>query len=50
MNDALNFALDDASRDAREYTTRIIRIYTNDGTGNVIYDRLDWEPKTPVGE
>lgn len=50
MNDALNFTLDDTSRDAREYTTRIIRIYTNDGTGNVIYDRLDWEPKTPVGQ
>jgi hypothetical protein len=28
----------------------MIRIYTNDGTGNVIYDRLDWEPKTPVGQ
>jgi len=54
MNDGLNFESPNPSpekhlawRDKREYTTRIIRIYTRGKQDQVIYDRLDWELKTP---
>ena len=61
MNDALNFRPGkDCNgrvrteqehlrwRDEREYTTRIIRIYSHGERDQVVYDRLDWEPKTPI--
>jgi ATPase family protein associated with various cellular activities (AAA) len=54
MNDALNFGdgrrTDDEHvrfRDNREYTTRIIRIYTHGERDEVKYDRLDWERRAP---
>lgn len=54
MNDALNFKPDGVPpdlhqqfRDKREYTTRVIRIYTRGAREKVKYDRLDWERKTP---
>src|ERR1700730_14185957 len=43
MNDALNME-DDG------YTTRIIRIYTQGESDRFVYDRLDWEPRTPQGD
>jgi hypothetical protein len=50
MNDALNFDYEGRTkdghtrfRDKREYTTRIIRIYTHGERDEVKYDRLDWE-------
>src|SRR6202171_469764 len=55
MNDALNFnhkgRTDEAHvrfRDEREYTTRIIRIYTHGERDQVQYDRLDWERRAPA--
>lgn len=54
MNDALNMRdegfLEDEHirwRDKREYTTRIIRIYTQGERDQIVYDRLDWEPQAP---
>lgn len=45
MNDALNLGATGDFRARTEYTTRIIRIYRHVERGEVVYDRLDWEPK-----
>lgn len=47
MNDALNFNLKTEERDGREYTTRVIRIYRHGEDDQVLYERLDWEPRSP---
>ena len=48
MNEALNLKGDIESRDAKEYTTRVIRIYTHGRHDQVQYDRLDWERRAPA--
>jgi len=55
MNDALNVndgtRSDQAQiryRDSREYTTRVIRIYTHGEKDRVEYDRIDWERRAPA--
>lgn len=45
MNDAFNWDLEPEKRDLKEYTTRIIRMYGHNDLGQLVYDRLDWEPK-----
>ena len=55
MNDALNLPDGKRSeeeqiryRDSREYTTRVIRIYTHGEQDKVEYDRIDWERRAPA--
>ena len=43
LNDSLHSGLDAGKRDAREYTTRIIRTYRTSEHGLINYERLDWE-------
>lgn len=48
MNDAFNGRLEEAKRDQREYTTRVVRTYREVRPGRFTYERLDFEPERPT--